>query len=99
MLMMDNERRETKDGEKTSRLRGRKTECNFLAAAAAAAAQFYIYVSSAQISVSGDSGSYSPRNLVSFLGAYQAADPGIMIGIYHPVPKSYTPPALAVESY
>ncbi|KAK3385389.1 glycoside hydrolase family 61 protein [Podospora didyma] len=59
-------------------------------------AQFYI--SCAQISVSGGSGTYSPKNVVSFPGAYSATDPGIMINIYYPVPKSYTPPGPAVES-
>ncbi|WPJ65959.1 hypothetical protein SMAC4_03565 [Sordaria macrospora] len=65
-------------------------------ASSAGGAQFY--VSCAQISVSGGSGSFSPRNQVSFPGAYQATDPGLMINIYYPVPKSYTPPGPAVES-
>ncbi|KAK1773985.1 glycosyl hydrolase family 61-domain-containing protein [Copromyces sp. CBS 386.78] len=65
-------------------------------ASSAGGAQFY--VSCAQISVSGGSGSFSPRNHVSFPGAFQATDPGIMINIYYPVPKSYTPPGPAVES-
>ncbi|KAK3388781.1 glycosyl hydrolase family 61-domain-containing protein [Sordaria brevicollis] len=65
-------------------------------ASSAGGAQFY--VSCAQISVSGGSGTFSPRNQVSFPGAYQATDPGIMINIYYPIPKSYTPPGPAVES-
>ncbi|KAL2260514.1 hypothetical protein VTK26DRAFT_5441 [Humicola hyalothermophila] len=59
-------------------------------------AQFYI--SCAQISVSGGSGTWSPRNQVSFPGAYQATHPGIMINIYWPIPTSYTPPGPAVET-
>nr|CDP29378.1 Putative Glycoside Hydrolase Family 61 [Podospora anserina S mat+] len=59
-------------------------------------AQFYI--SCAQITVTGGSGTYSPRNQVSFPGAYSATDPGIMINIYYPVPTSYTPPGPAVET-
>ncbi|RKU48412.1 hypothetical protein DL546_009513 [Coniochaeta pulveracea] len=65
-------------------------------AQSAGGAQFYL--SCAQISVSGGSGSYAPKNLVSFPGAYKATDPGIMINIYYPVPKSYTPPGPAVET-
>ncbi|KAK3689890.1 glycoside hydrolase family 61 protein [Podospora appendiculata] len=59
-------------------------------------AQFYI--SCAQLSVSGGSGSYSPKKLVSFPGAYSASDPGILINIYYPVPTSYTPPGPAAET-
>ncbi|KAK0625525.1 glycoside hydrolase family 61 protein [Bombardia bombarda] len=65
-------------------------------AGSAGGAQFYI--SCAQISVSGGSGTYSPKNLVSFPGAYQATDPGIMINIYYPIPKSYTPPGPPAET-
>ncbi|KAF2110125.1 glycoside hydrolase [Lophiotrema nucula] len=56
-------------------------------------AQFYI--SCAQLKVTGG-GSGSPSPLVSFPGAYKASDPGILINIYYPVPKSYTPPGPAV---
>ncbi|KXX78663.1 Endo-beta-1,4-glucanase D [Madurella mycetomatis] len=59
-------------------------------------AQFYI--SCAQISVNGGSGTWNPRNRVSFPGAYQATHPGIMINIYYPVPTSYTPPGPAAET-
>lgn len=59
-------------------------------------AQFYI--SCAQLTVSGGSGTYNPRNIVSFPGAYQATHPGIMINIYYPVPTSYTPPGPDVET-
>jgi len=65
-------------------------------ASSAGGAQFY--VSCAQIRVSGGSGSYSPRNLVSFPGAYQATDPGLMINIYYPIPTKYTPPGPPVET-
>jgi hypothetical protein len=65
-------------------------------AGSAGGAQFYI--SCAQISVSGGTGTYSPKNLVSFPGAYSATDPGIMINIYYPVPTRYTPPGPAAET-
>ncbi|KAK3938681.1 endoglucanase II, partial [Diplogelasinospora grovesii] len=52
-------------------------------------AQFYI--SCAQLSVSGGSGSKKPSNLVSFPGAYKATDPGIMLNIYSNGGKAYTP--------
>ncbi|KAG7293933.1 hypothetical protein NEMBOFW57_003994 [Staphylotrichum longicolle] len=65
-------------------------------AGSAGGAQFYI--SCAQITVTGGSGTYSPKNLVSFPGAYKATDPGIMINIYYPVPTSYTPPGPPAET-
>lgn len=65
-------------------------------AGSAGGAQFYI--SCAQITVTGGSGTYSPKSLVSFPGAYKATDPGIMINIYYPVPTSYTPPGPAAET-
>jgi hypothetical protein len=52
-------------------------------------AQFYL--SCAQITVTGG-GSKTPSNLVAFPGAYKATDPGILIGIYYPVPTNYTNP-------
>lgn len=65
-------------------------------AGSAGGAQFYI--SCAQISVSGGSGTYAPKNEVAFPGAFTATDPGILINIYYPIPTSYTPPGPAVES-
>ena len=65
-------------------------------AGSAGGAQFYI--SCAQLHVSGGSGTYSPKSLVEFPGAYDPKDPGIMINIYYPVPKTYTPPGPAVET-
>ena len=65
-------------------------------AGSAGGAQFYI--SCAQITVNGGTGSYAPKNLVSFPGAYSATDPGIMINIYYPLPKSYSPPGPAAET-
>ena len=62
-------------------------------ASSAGGAQFYI--SCAQLSVSGGSGSKKPGNLVSFPGAYKATDPGIMLNIYSNV-KPYTPAGPAV---
>ncbi|KAL2133818.1 hypothetical protein VTI74DRAFT_1624 [Chaetomium olivicolor] len=65
-------------------------------ASSAGGAQFYI--SCAQLTVSGGTGTYSPKKLASFPGAYKATDPGIKINIYYPVPTSYTPPGPAAES-
>ncbi|KAI1268537.1 glycoside hydrolase [Xylariaceae sp. FL1019] len=58
-------------------------------ASSAGGAQFYI--SCAQITVTGGSGSKSPSNLVSFPGAYKATDPGLMINIYNNGGKAYEP--------
>jgi len=52
-------------------------------------AQFYI--SCAQVSVSGGSGSKKPSNLVSFPGAYRPNDPGLLINIYNNGGKQYQP--------
>ncbi|GAW22401.1 hypothetical protein ANO14919_119380 [Xylariales sp. No.14919] len=52
-------------------------------------AQFYI--SCAQITVSGGSGSKVPSNLVSFPGAYKSTDPGLLINIYNNGGKAYQP--------
>ncbi|KAF3015845.1 hypothetical protein E8E14_006200 [Neopestalotiopsis sp. 37M] len=52
-------------------------------------AQFYL--SCAQLSVTGGSGSKTPSDLVSFPGAYSASDPGILINIYSNGGKAYQP--------
>lgn len=52
-------------------------------------AQFYL--SCAQVSISGGSGSASPE-LVSIPGVYDASDPGLQVNIYYPVPTNYQPP-------
>ncbi|KAJ4317745.1 hypothetical protein N0V84_007182 [Fusarium piperis] len=52
-------------------------------------AQFYI--GCAQITVEG-SGSGTPSDVVKFPGAYDGSEPGILIGLYYPVPTSYTAP-------
>lgn len=52
-------------------------------------AQFYI--SCAQVSVSGGSGSKRPSNLVSFPGAYSPNDPGLLINIYNNGGRQYQP--------
>ncbi|KAK1767230.1 glycoside hydrolase family 61 protein [Phialemonium atrogriseum] len=57
-----------------------------------------LYISCAQISVSGGSGTYAPKNQVAFPGAYPATDPGLVINIYYPIPTSYTPPGPAAET-
>ena len=51
-------------------------------------AQFYS--SCVQINVTGGSG--NGLTGVSFPGAYKGSDPGITIGIYYPVPQTYTFP-------
>ena len=56
-----------------------------------------LYISCAQLKVTGG-GSGSPSPLVAFPGAYKASDPGLLINIYYPIPKSYTPPGPAVWS-
>ncbi|KAH7131614.1 glycosyl hydrolase family 61-domain-containing protein [Dactylonectria estremocensis] len=63
------------------------------AAGSAGGAQFYI--GCAQLTVTG-SGSGTPTDVVSFPGAYDGTEPGILIGIYYPVPTSYTAPGPAV---
>ncbi|RYO74331.1 hypothetical protein DL764_010856 [Monosporascus ibericus] len=50
-----------------------------------------LYVVCAHISVSSGTGTMRP-NLLSFPGAYSPEDPGFFINIYHPFPRSYTPP-------
>ncbi|PNH35924.1 hypothetical protein VD0004_g8198 [Verticillium dahliae] len=49
-----------------------------------------LYLSCGQIRVSGGSGGYKPARLLSFPGAYNANDPGLLLNIYYPVPTSYT---------
>ncbi|KAI9896287.1 hypothetical protein N3K66_008459 [Trichothecium roseum] len=50
-----------------------------------------LYLSCAQVSVTGGSGTAQP-SLMSFPGAYSASDPGLLINIYYPIPTSYTNP-------
>jgi len=59
-------------------------------------AQFYL--GCAQITVSGGTGTYSPKKLVSIPGAFTQSDPGILIDIWYPVPQNYTPPGPPAES-
>ena len=61
----------------------------YTSASSANGAQFY--VSCAQITVSGGSGSKTPSNLVSFPGAYRNTDPGLLINIYNNGGKTYQP--------
>ncbi|TDZ36959.1 Endo-beta-1,4-glucanase D [Colletotrichum spinosum] len=56
-------------------------------------AQFYI--ACAQISVTGTETAL-PTDTVKFPGAYTGEEPGLLINIYYPAPKSYTPPGPAV---
>lgn len=50
-----------------------------------------LYISCAQVKVTGGSGGASP-NLMSFPGAYSATDPGLMVNIYWPIPTNYKAP-------
>ena len=53
-----------------------------------------LYISCAQLSVSGGTGSL-PADLVSIPGAYKPTDPGLVVNIYYPVPTNYKPPGMA----
>jgi len=55
------------------------------------------YISCAQITVTGG-GSGTPGPLVSIPGVYTGNEPGILINIYYPIPKTYTQPGPAVWS-
>ncbi|CRK26846.1 hypothetical protein BN1723_013896 [Verticillium longisporum] len=57
-----------------------------------------LYLSCGQIRVSGGSGGYKPARLLSFPGAYNANDPGLLLNIYYPVPTSYTKAKLECSS-
>jgi hypothetical protein len=57
-----------------------------------------LYISCAQISVSGGSGSLNTGALASFPGAYSATDPGILFQLYWPTPTSYVNPGPPVVS-
>ena len=50
-----------------------------------------LYISCAQVNVSGGSGSARP-SLLSFPGAYSPNDPGLAVNIYWPVPTNYKAP-------
>lgn len=50
-----------------------------------------LYISCAQLTVSGGSGSV-PTALESIPGAYKPTDKGLVVNIYYPVPKDYKPP-------
>ncbi|KAH9478438.1 Endo-beta-1,4-glucanase D [Psilocybe cubensis] len=58
-------------------------------------AQFYL--SCAQINVTGG-GNGTPGPLVAIPGVYTGNEPGILINIYYPVPKTYVQPGPAVWS-
>jgi hypothetical protein len=49
-----------------------------------------LYISCAQVNVSGGSGTAKP-SLMSFPGAYRSNDPGLQVGIYWPIPTNYKP--------
>jgi hypothetical protein len=50
-----------------------------------------LYISCAQVRVSGGSGSASP-NLLSFPGSYSMSDPGLSANIWWPIPTNYKAP-------
>ncbi|KAK3305586.1 glycoside hydrolase [Chaetomium strumarium] len=62
-------------------------------AGSAGGAQFYL--SCAQLTVTGGTGTLNTGSLVSFPGAYKATDPGILFQLYWPIPTSYTNPGPA----
>jgi hypothetical protein len=51
-----------------------------------------LYISCAQITVTGGTGTLKTGDLVSFPGAYKSTDPGILFQLYWPTPTSYTNP-------
>lgn len=57
-----------------------------------------LYLSCAQISVTGGTGTIRTPGLVSFPGAYRSNDPGIMYQLYWPAPTSYINPGPAVAT-
>ncbi|KAL9621516.1 MAG: hypothetical protein Q9160_004046 [Pyrenula sp. 1 TL-2023] len=50
-----------------------------------------LYISCAQVTVSGGSGTANPTK-VAIPGAYKPTDPGLVVNIYYPVPTNYQPP-------
>jgi hypothetical protein len=64
-------------------------------AQSSAGAQFYI--ACGQIHINGPGGG-SPSPTITLPGGYKASDPGILININYPVPKTYTIPGPAVWS-
>lgn len=49
---------------------------------ASAAGGAQLYISCAQVKVSGGTGGIKPPRMLSFPGSYEATDPGLMINIY-----------------
>ena len=66
--------------------------------AASAPSGAQLYISCAQLSVSGGSGGIKTGNLVAFPGAYSASDPGILFNPYYPPPSRYVNPGPAVAT-
>jgi hypothetical protein len=54
-----------------------------------------LYISCAQASVTGGSGTARP-SLLSFPGSYSPSDPGLLVNIYWPIPTNYRAPGGAV---
>ncbi|KAL1842267.1 hypothetical protein VTJ49DRAFT_5652 [Mycothermus thermophilus] len=54
-----------------------------------------LYISCAQIKVTGGTGTLNPGQLVSFPGAYKPTDPGILFQLYWPPPQQYINPGPA----
>ncbi len=57
-----------------------------------------LYLSCAQIRVSGGTGGIKTPGLVSFPGAYKATDPGLLFNPYWPPPTQYINPGPAVAT-
>lgn len=58
-----------------------------------------LYIACAQLNVTGGTGTINTSGkLVSFPGAYNATDPGLLFNLYYPVPTSYTNPGPAVAT-
>ncbi|KAK4442824.1 putative endo-beta-1,4-glucanase D [Podospora aff. communis PSN243] len=57
-----------------------------------------LYLSCAQINISGGTGGIRTPGLVSFPGAYRASDPGIQFNLYWPAPTRYINPGPAVAT-
>ncbi|KAI6314515.1 hypothetical protein MCOR30_009941 [Pyricularia oryzae] len=52
-----------------------------------------LYISCAQITVTGGTGTSAPSaSMVSIPGVYNARDPGLLVNIYYPVPTNYKGP-------
>ncbi|KAG8913212.1 hypothetical protein FRC02_005585, partial [Tulasnella sp. 418] len=56
-----------------------------------------VYISCGQLNITGG-GNSTPGNLVAIPGVYTGNEPGILINIYYPIPKTYVQPGPSVWS-